>query len=90
MWNHKTHPYRVRKISSGGFAGWSDSIATYATLEEASQAMKARMVRREFEFQLCLAKEDKNGKWAGWDRLATRKRNENVVWTKKGIKLVNT
>ena len=90
MWNPKTHPYRVRKVRSGGFAGWSDSIATYATLEEASKAMEARMTGGEFEFQLDKSKDDKNGKWDGWDRLANRKINQKIVWTKKGTKHVDT
>jgi hypothetical protein len=84
-WNPTTHPFRVRKIRRGGPHGWSDSVATFSTFEEAEVAMKARMTGGEYEAQLDRAKFDADGKWDGWIRVATRKigrkvRKEEVKW----------
>lgn len=81
-WSPKTHPYRVRKIRLGGPHGWSDSVATYSTLEEAEFAMKARMTGGEYESQLDQAKFDADGKWDGWTRIANRKINREMVKAK--------
>ena len=78
-WNPQTHPFRVRKIRVGGPYGWSDSVATYSTLEEAELAMEARMTGGEYEAQLDKAKFDASGKWAGWTRIANRKINKKMM-----------
>lgn len=78
-WNPKTHPFRVRKIRRGGFAGWSDSWMTYSTIEEAKAALDAKMKGGEYEAQLDQAKFNDDGKWNGWNRIATRKINQRAV-----------
>lgn len=84
-WNPKTHPYRVRKIRTSGqrgFYGWADSVRTYATLEEAMEAVKAKMTGGEYEAQLDFAHLNEQGKHDKWISLATRKINKPVVETK--------
>ena len=81
-WNPQTHPYRVRKIRAGGPHGWSDSVRTYATLEEAMVSIKAKMAGGEYESQLDFANLNEEGKHDKWIRLATRKINKPVVETK--------
>jgi len=78
-WNPETHPFRVRKIRTGGAYGWSDSVQTYCTVEEATLAMKARMTGGEYEAQLDKAKLSPSGNWDGWTRIATRKINGKMV-----------
>ena len=78
-WNPQTHPFRVRKIRVGGPHGWSDSVETYATIEEAELAIEARMTGGEYEAQLDRAKFDASGNWDGWTRIAIRKINRKIV-----------
>ena len=83
-WDPIAEPYRVRKIRSSfapGCHGWADSVATYATLEEAMAAMDARMTGGEFEYQLDLAKIE-DGKHAAWVELANRKFRKQLNKTK--------
>ena len=83
-WNPSAEPYRVRKIRSSfapGCHGWADSVATYATLDEAMAAMDARMTGGEFEYQLDLAKME-GEKLAAWVSLANRKFRKQLTRTK--------
>jgi hypothetical protein len=78
-WNPRTHPFRVRKIRVGGPHGWSDSVATYSTIQEAELAMDARMTGGEYEAQLDQSKFDDSGNWNGWTRIAIRKIHRKMV-----------
>ncbi len=83
-WDPNTEPYRVRKIRSNfapGCHGWSDSVMTYATLDEAMTAMDARMTGGEYEYQLDLAKMQ-DGELQAWVSLATRKHSKKLTKTK--------
>jgi hypothetical protein len=83
-WNPNAEPYRVRKIRRSfapGCHGWADSVATYATLDEAMAAMDARMTGGEFEYQLDLAKIE-DGKHTAWVELANRKFRKQLKKTK--------
>jgi hypothetical protein len=83
-WDPNTEPYRVRKIrscSARGCHGWSDSVMTYATLDEAMAAMDARMTGGEFEYQLDLAQIE-DGKHTAWISLANRKVLKQLTRTK--------
>lgn len=83
-WNPIAEPYRVRKIrgsSARGCFGWADSVATYATLGEAMEAMEKRMTAGEREYQLDLAKME-DGKHAAWVRLAARKFRNQLTKTR--------
>jgi hypothetical protein len=83
-WDPSAEPYRVRKIRSSfapGCHGWADSVATYATLDEAMAAMDARMTGGEYEYQLDLAKIE-DGKHTAWVELANRKFRKQLIKTK--------
>jgi hypothetical protein len=83
-WDPNAEPYRVRKIRSSfapGCHGWADSVATYATIDEAMAAMDARMTGGEFEYQLDLAKIE-DGKHTAWVELANRKFRKQLTRTK--------
>jgi len=83
-WDPNTEPYRVRKIRSNlapGYHGWSDSVMTYATLDEAIAAMDARMTGGEYKYELDLAKME-GGEHTAWIRLAERKFRKQLTKTK--------
>jgi hypothetical protein len=83
-WDPNAEPYRVRKIRKSfapGCHGWADSVATYATLDEAMAAMDARMTGGEYEYQMDLAKME-GGKLAAWVSLANRKFRKQLTRTK--------
>lgn len=73
-WNPTEEPYRVRQVRRSGLRelhGWSDSVRTFATEEEAREAFDAPLQRGVLEVQLHVAENaaewSKRGRWRSLD-----------------------